>query len=138
MPPDEPPRRPSDIGRASDEIGDRVRFERMLSAARDAVRFAIARSRVDLDHDALLRRGLINCVQEIGEAASRMTPAGRALAALLPWGQIVATGHILVHAYFKVDLNILWDVIERHLPSLAASVERVLAAWPDPDSTHEP
>ena len=37
MPPEEPPRRPSDIGRGGDEIGDRVRFEHTLSAARDAV-----------------------------------------------------------------------------------------------------
>ena len=81
MPPDEPGRRPSDIGRGSDDVGDHVRFEHMLAAARDAVRFAAGRSRPDLDTDALLRRALVNCVQEIGEAAARMTSAGRARAA---------------------------------------------------------
>ena len=133
MPPDEPPRRPSDVGRGSDDIGDRVRLEHMLAAARDAVQFVTGRGRADLDQDALLRRALINCVQEIGEAASRMTAAGRARATDLPWGQIVATRHILVHAYFKVDLNILWGVVERDLPSLTVSVERALAAWPAAD-----
>jgi uncharacterized protein with HEPN domain len=95
MPPDEPPGRPSEVGR--DDVGDHVRFEHMLAAARDAVRFAAGRSRPDLDTDALLRRGLLNCVQEIGEAPARMSTAGRARADL-PWGQIVATRHILVHA----------------------------------------
>ena len=129
MPPDEPDRRPSDIGRGSDKVGDRVRFGHILAAARDALTFAAGRSRADLDRDALLRRALINCVQEIGEAAARMTGAGRARAADSPWGQIVATRNIPVHAYFKVDLNILWHVTERDLPSLISSVERVLAQW---------
>lgn len=101
----------------------------MLAAARDAVAFAAGRSRADLDNDALLRRGLLNCVQEIGEAAARMTDTGRRRAANLPWGQIVATRNILVHAYFRVDLNILWDVIGRDLGPLIASVERALASW---------
>lgn len=129
MPPDSPGRA-GDIGGGRDDVGDRVRFEHMPAAARDALSFAAGRSRADLDSNALLRRGLLNCVQEIGEAAARMTVAGRERAADLPWGQIVATRHILVHAYFRVDLNILWDVIERDLPPLIASVERALAAWP--------
>src|SRR5688572_540281 len=90
--PPEPPR-PSETGRGRDDVGDRVRFEHMLAAARDAVTFAAGRSRADLDGDPLLRRALVNCVQEIGEAAARMTGAGRARAADLPWGQIVATRH---------------------------------------------
>lgn len=134
--PDEPPAaspppggsRPSDLGR--DAIGDRIRIEHMLAAARDAAAFAAGRSRVDLDHDALLRRALIHCVQEIGEAASRMSPIGRARAAGLPWGQIVATRHILVHAYFRVDLNILWDVVGRDLPPLIATLEQAMSGWP--------
>jgi uncharacterized protein with HEPN domain len=107
----------------------------MLAAARDAVRFTTGRSRSDLDQDALLRRALINCVQEIGESAARMTPAGRARAADVPWGQIVATRNILVHAYFKVDLNILWLVAERDLPPLIIAVERVLTDWTQQDPT---
>lgn len=132
MPP-EPPRRASEIGRGRDDVGDRVRFEHIREAARDAITFAAGRSRADLDTDALLRRGLLSCIQEIGEAAARMTAAGRARAADLPWGQIVATRHILVHAYFRVDLDILWDVIERDLSSLIASVDRVLVDWPPDD-----
>jgi len=47
MPPDEPRRRPSDLGRGSDKVGDRVRFEHILAAARDAVAFATGRARAD-------------------------------------------------------------------------------------------
>ena len=39
----------------------------------------------------------------------------------------------LVHAYFKVDLNILWQVAERDLPPLIVAVERALAAWQEQD-----
>ena len=51
---------------------------------------------------------------------------------------MVATRHILVHAYFRVDLDIFWDVVGRDLPPLIASVVRALATWPpDPKAGGE-
>jgi uncharacterized protein with HEPN domain len=46
--------------------------------------FVAERSRGDLDSDDMQRRALVNAVQEIGEAAARVTPSGRARAPSLP------------------------------------------------------
>lgn len=74
-------------------LGDRVRVQHMLEAAQQAMEFIRGRSRDDLESDAMLTRALMNAVQEIGEAAARITPEGRARASRLPWGQIVAMRH---------------------------------------------
>jgi uncharacterized protein with HEPN domain len=68
-----------------DVSGDQDRFEHTLEAARDAMAFVRGRKREDLDHDAMLRRGVVNCVQVIGEAAARTTQFGRRRAPGLPW-----------------------------------------------------
>ncbi len=102
----------------------------MQSAARAAIRFVAARAREDLDADELLRRGVVNAVQEIGEAAARMSPAGRLRAPLLPWDQIVAMRNILVHVYWGVDLDQLWKVVAEDLPILLADVDSALASLP--------
>jgi len=94
-----------------DPAGDRDRFEHMLGAAQDAIAFAQGRTRADLDRDALLRRGLVNCVQVIGEAAARTTDADRRRATALPWAKMVGMRHILVHAYFNVDWDTIWRVV---------------------------
>ena len=67
MPPDDGPAAGPD---------DRARFEHMLDAARDGASFVRGRARSDLDTDRMLRRALVNAIQEIGEAAARTTPAG--------------------------------------------------------------
>jgi len=89
-----------------------------------------ARTRNDLDTDALLRRGLIHAIQEIGEAAARVSPTGRARVPQAPWGQIVQMRHFLVHAYWGVKLDHLWLVVERDLPGLVEQLAQTLKAWP--------
>ncbi len=66
---------------------DRDRMEHMLTAARAATGFITGRARADIDIDDMLRRALINAVQEIGEAAARVTDAGRSRAPGVPWAR---------------------------------------------------
>lgn len=80
-------------------IDDRVRVQHMLEAARDARQYVAGRVRSDLDSDSMLLRALTNAVQQIGEAAANVSEDGRARVPGLPWGQIVAMRHVLVHVY---------------------------------------
>jgi uncharacterized protein with HEPN domain len=105
---------------------DRIRFEHMIEAAQQALGFAAARSRELLETDLMFRRAIIHCIQEIGEAAVRLTPESRALAPSIPWNQIVGMRHRLVHVYFEIDLNLVWQVVTQDLPVLVAAVAGVL------------
>lgn len=95
----------------------------MLAAGRDAVTIATGRARADLDLDILLRHALTHCVAIIGEAAARVSEDGRALAPGLPWPRIVGMRHILVHAYYKVDLDAVWRVVTEHVPAMIPLLE---------------
>lgn len=112
-------------------LDDRVRLRHMLDAAREAVGFAHGRTREDLDTDRMLRRALKDCIQEVGEAAARMTDEGRARVPQLPWTQIVGMRHRIVHVYYDLDPNALWEVVARDLPALAEAIESALGAWSD-------
>jgi hypothetical protein len=61
---------------AKHPLDDRLRAEHMLLAARDAVRMAAGRSRADLDADSMLRRALVNAIQEIGKPRPRSARSG--------------------------------------------------------------
>lgn len=99
----------------------------MLEAAHDAVKFVRDRQRADLDSDAMLLRALVNCVQVIGEAASQVSDAGRSKAPNIPWPKIVGMRHILVHAYFNIDCDSVWRVIDQHLPALITDLQTALS-----------
>lgn len=101
----------------------------MLSAGTAIIKFVQGRRREDLETDDMLRRALVNAVQEIGEAASRITDAGRARVPTLPWGQIVAMRHVLVHVYWGVDNEQLWNTAANEVPSMLPALEAALANW---------
>lgn len=109
---------------------DRVRLVHMLEAAQQALLFARSRARADLDTDPMLRRALMHCVQEIGEAASKVSTGGRARALQIPWRKITGMRQRLVHVYFDINLDMLWDAIARDLAPLIKALEQALAVWP--------
>lgn len=102
----------------------------MLDAARAAQRIASGRLRADLESDEALLRALTHCFMEIGEAAARISDPGRQRIASLPWGQIVHVRHIVVHVYWGVDRDRLWQGISEDLPPLIAAIEVALKDWP--------
>lgn len=116
--------------KSSDHLTDRERADHMLLAARDARNFAAGRTRHDLDTDRMLLRALVHCVQEIGEAAARMSEEGRARIPTLPWAKIVGMRHILVHVYHDLDHDAVWGVVSGHLATMITSLEEALAHWP--------
>ncbi len=114
-------------------IDDRVRIEHMLEAARDVRQYIAGRSRPDLELDSMLLRALTNAVQEIGEAAANLSDEGRSRVPGVPWGQIVAMRHVLVHVYWGVDHDRLWVTATEDVPVLIAALETACVAWPMPE-----
>jgi len=107
---------------------DRTRLRHMLDAANDAIRFAADRQRADLDADRMLLLSLLKCIEIVGEAASRVSAKTQAGLPDLPWPDIIGMRHRLIHAYYDVDPDLVWDTVERDLPDLIVALQ---AALPD-------
>ncbi len=95
----------------------------------DTVLAAIrGKSRSDFDGDLLLRSAVLHYVQIIGEAAQRVSEDVRAKYPSLPWRVISDTRNFIVHAYFSVDLDIIWLTASRDLLPLRSQIESILHA----------
>lgn len=94
---------------------DRIRLAHMLAAAEQALEFTRGRARENLATEPMFCRAVVNCIQEIGEAAGRVSPATRVQLPSLPWPQIVGMRHRMVHVYFDIDLDLVWEVLDRDL-----------------------
>jgi uncharacterized protein with HEPN domain len=105
---------------------DEVRLRHMLDAARDALGFAAGKSRADLDSDRMLVLSLVKSIEIIGEAASKVTEETRRMHPSLPWLDIIGMRNRLIHAYYDVDLDRVWDTLAAEIPSLIAELESIL------------
>lgn len=70
----------------------------------------------------------------IGEAASRLSPETKNLFPEIPWRLLTAMRNILIHDYDDVDLDIVWETVQRDLPPLIARLEKHFAQIPPPQS----
>lgn len=90
----------------------------MRDAAQEALSFAQGRTRADLDSDRQLVLSLVKDVEIIGEAAYQVSSGTRDALPEIPWEDIIGMRHRLVHAYFDINLNILWKTVQEDLPYL--------------------
>lgn len=107
---------------------DRTRLTHMLEACRSVSRFVAGRQRGDLDEDEMLRFALVRAIEIIGEAASKVASEARQETPTLPWREAIGIRNRLVHAYFDIDLDVLWKTATTAIPALAAQLETLLGA----------
>lgn len=98
----------------------------MIEAAEQALAFVAGRSRADLDSDLMLRMALTRAVEIVGEAAAQVSEAGRQEVPEVRWPAIVGMRNRLVHAYFSINANILWDTVQWDLPLLVKQLKDAL------------
>jgi len=96
---------------------DAVRIRHMIDAAESAERFVAGRERADIHTDEQLRFAVVQAVQIIGEAASRISPETRSIIPL-PWADIMYMRNRLVHAYFDIDPDVVWRTVAEDIPEL--------------------
>ncbi len=105
---------------------DAIRLRHMLDAVQEAMSFAQGRSRADLRTDRQLVLSLVKEVEIIGEAAYQISSETKQSLPEIPWDDIIGMRHRLVHAYFDINLDILWQTIQSDLPPLLQTLRRVL------------
>lgn len=110
---------------------DLIRIRHMIDAARDAVGFVAGKSRRDLDGDRKLALALFKSIEIIGEAATNVSAECRDAVPDIPWKVIIGMRNRLVHAYFEIDLDVVWYTATVSLPSLIPVLERITRSEPD-------
>lgn len=105
---------------------DDVSLRHMRDFASSGATWAAHHSRTDLDTDGLVLLGLVKLVENIGEAAGRLSPETHSAFPQIPWRSIIAARHHLVHGYDKIDHDVLWRILSEDLPVLVVQLDGVL------------
>ena len=84
------------------------------------------RSREDLDRDEMLNLALARTLHIIGEAANRFPTEDRETYPNIRWAEIIGLRNRLVHAYDRIDLDIVWTVATKDIDQLLDELDRIL------------
>ena len=98
----------------------------MLESARLAIELAQGRTRDDVDQDAMLALALARAVEIIGEAAKHVPRSLGDRYPAVPWHAIAGTRDQLIHGYFSVDNDVLWQIVSVELLELVPQLEAII------------
>lgn len=79
----------------------------------------------------MLARALVNCIEIVGEAAARTSDETQLQYPQIPWRDIIGMRNRLIHGYFDIDLDRVWDTVVDDLPSLIDELEDLLSTSQD-------
>lgn len=83
-------------------------------------------------NDQILTRAVVRSLEIIGEAAKKIPPDFRSQFPLIAWKDISGMRDRLIHHYFGVDLEIVWNTIKDDLPILSEWMDPMISASNDP------
>lgn len=109
------------------KIGDKERLGHILDAITEIESYTINVSLAHFLANSMMRFASIKQIEIIGEAANYITQDTRALFTDIEWKQIIGMRHILIHEYFGVDSQLVWQVICNDIPNLKAAIGKVYA-----------
>ena len=96
-------------------------------AAKRIEQTALVRGRAALDTDAELRDATMYRLQTVAESTQRLSAAFKEAHPEIPWRDIAGFRNQVVHAYLTVDLDIVWDIVQRDVAPLARCARDALA-----------
>ena len=95
----------------------------MLLAAREASEFAGALTFEAFACNRMAQLAILKTVEIVGEAASRISSEEKRAHPDIPWSEIVGMRNRLVHGYFDINLQRVWETVHQDIPRLIARLE---------------
>ena len=107
---------------------ERLYLNDIVEATDEIARFLVGMDANSFQHSDLLRSAVVHKFLVIGEAAARLSGELTDRNPQVPWAQIVGFRNILIHAYFGIDWDLVWETAKDRCPILRDQVSRILPA----------
>lgn len=98
----------------------------ILESARRIMAYVAGMTRQDFLQDTQVQDAVIRRLEIIGEAAGRISPEFRGAHPEIQWPEIRGMRNQMIHGYDNVDVDIVWDTVERDIPHLIHIIESLV------------
>ena len=109
---------------------DDARLLDILLACREAKEFVGGVSREEFLADRMRQSAVCMKLEIIGEAARAVSQDFKSAHPEVPWRDIVGLRNRIVHEYFRLDLDTIWQIVQQDVPDLVAMVEPLVPPEP--------
>ena len=108
-------------------LNDKARLEHIQNAINTIEEYVAGKVFEDIVTDKILRHAITWNIQVIGEASNKLSKEFIVAHPNTNWRGVIGMRHVLVHDYYQIDEEGIWNVIEIDLPPLKAQIEQYLS-----------
>jgi uncharacterized protein with HEPN domain len=105
---------------------DRVFIKHILDEIEYVLKVTKIISLDELLKEETLKKALLRSLEIVGEASKNISEETKNKHSDIPWKEVAGLRDKLIHFYFGVDWNIVWDVIKTRLPKLKEDLQTIL------------
>jgi len=114
------------MSKKEDERDVRDYLNDILEMIEDINKFIEGMSYENLVNDKKTLYAVIRCLEVVGEAVKKIPDSTRDQYPEMPWQEIAGMRNKLIHEYFGIDIETIWDTIQEDLPALKETVARII------------
>lgn len=103
----------------------RVYLEDMLEAITNINNYTASMTLETFCADRRTIDAVVRNLEIIGEATKRIPKDIKAKYYAVEWQKIVGLRNILIHQYFGIDLEIIWDIVRNKLPKFEEQIRNI-------------
>lgn len=105
---------------------DDVVYLRHILECIDSIESYVPNGKQDFFSSKLIQDAVIRNLEVVGEATKRISQELRQQHLKLPWREMAGLRDVLIHNYFGVDNDIVWNVVEKEVPILKDQITNIL------------
>lgn len=110
------------------KLGDKQRLIHILESIEEIEKYTAGENLENFMQNSMMKFASVKQIEIIGEAANHITEETKNKFSEIQWRQITGLRHVLVHEYFGIDSNLIWQIIIEDIPALKIMIQEVLTS----------
>ena len=109
---------------------DNLFIEDILDAMNKIFKYTEEMDKEEFKKNQLVIDAVLRNIEIVGEAANKVSNEMKSDYQDIPWSKMIGLRNIVIHDYFGVDLDIIWEVITVNLPETKPKIKEILKDYP--------
>ena len=105
---------------------EKIFLAHVLESAEKIERFTKGISKEEFADSDLIQDGVARRLEIIGEATKNIPEDFKKMHPEIEWRKVAGTRDVLIHGYFGVDINLVWDITKNDIPVLKMKIQKIL------------